>query len=347
MTTLMDFLTSKEVFIVIVIAISVCIVGTIYFVIEKIYKSHKEKKESELFNTTANKIIKIVDNQIVIEAPTIKEKVEEKPAPVVAIKEEPKQIEKREEKEPIIVNEVPIIEEPKKDERLVIPIEEYNKTIEKNKESDSVENILKEVSEEVEKNHIDKIEYTDIEPNPEQAKEEIRKATEELLKTQELQLKDEIDLAKFEEEQEENAIISLDELYEKSKVLYDQNELTQYEDEGNEPISIADLEMRMSKIKEDVAEIEKEETTPKEIEKEQEGIKLVKLDDFKTINTNSVYNDDKIFKSSPIISPIFGIEKQTNDMEFENTANYEKFDDEIKKTNEFLKVLKELQKKLE
>ena len=345
MTTLMDFLTSKEVFIVIVIAISVCIVGTIYFIIEKMYKSHKEKKESELFNTTANKIIKIVDNQVVVEAPTTKVKVEEKTAPVIAIKEEPKQIEKEEEKEPIIINEAPIIEEPKKDERLVIPIEEYNKTILQKEESNSVENILKEVSEEVEKNHIDKIEYTDIEPNPEQAKEEIRKATEELLKTQELQLKDEIDLAKFEEEQEENAIISLDELYEKSKTLYDQNEITQYEDEGNEPISLADLEMRMNKIKEEVIEIEKEEKEPvKEIKEE---IKVVKLDDLNTISTNETYKEDKIFKSSPIISPIFGIEKQTNDMEFENTANYEKFDDEIKKTNEFLRVLKELQKKLE
>ena len=39
--------------------------------------------------------------------------------------------------------------------------------------------------------------------------------------------------------------------------------------------------------------------------------------------------------------------KNDNNMELENTANYEKLDEEIKKTNEFLKVLKELQKKLD
>lgn len=372
MTTLMDFLTSKEVFIVIVIAVSVCIVGTIYFVIEKLYKNHKEKNESKLFNTTANKIIKIVDNQVVVEPvvkevetkpvaepSVIKKTVEKKVEPVVNIeKENSQKIDKKIMEEPIIINNAPVVEEPKKeeklvipveevkkDERLVIPIEEYQQKVEKKEENSSVENILKEVSQEVEKNHIDKIEYTAIEPNPEEAKEEIRKATEELLKTQELQLKEEIDLAKFEEEQEENAIISLDELYEKSKTLYDQNEITQYEDEGNEPISIADLEKRMNKIKEEVVEIEKEEVIEPVVEIKKE--EHIKLDDFNTIDVKDAYKDDKIFKSSPIISPIFGIEKQTNDMEFENTANYDKFDDEIKKTNEFLKVLKELKKKLE
>ena len=67
MTELMEFLTSKEVFIVILIAISVCIISTIYFVIERIYKKHKETKENELFNTTDNKIIRIIDNKVVVE----------------------------------------------------------------------------------------------------------------------------------------------------------------------------------------------------------------------------------------------------------------------------------------
>ena len=40
-----------------------------------------------------------------------------------------------------------------------------------------------------------------------------------------------------------------------------------------------------------------------------------------------------MFKSSPVILPIFGIEKKesTTNMELENTANYEKLDEEIKK----------------
>ena len=54
------------------------------------------------------------------------------------------------------------------------------------------------------------------------------------------------------------------------------------------------------------------------------------------------------FKTSPIISPIYGVEKSENDsLRIENTANYEKLDAEIKRTNEFLTKLKELQKKLD
>ena len=34
-------------------------------------------------------------------------------------------------------------------------------------------------------------------------------------------------------------------------------------------------------------------------------------------------------------------------MMLENTANYDKFDEEIKKTNEFIVTLKELQEKLD
>ena len=57
----------------------------------------------------------------------------------------------------------------------------------------------------------------------------------------------------------------------------------------------------------------------------------------------------KKFKNSPFISPVYGIEKTeaVNDLELENTANYEKLDAEIKKTNEFLMTLKELQSKLD
>ena len=67
---------------------------------------------------------------------------------------------------------------------------------------------------------------------------------------------------------------------------------------------------------------------------------------------NTIISQDKKFKSSPIISPVYGIEKKEEDLsptelELENTANYEKLDEEIKKTNEFLMTLRELQKKLD
>ncbi len=37
----------------------------------------------------------------------------------------------------------------------------------------------------------------------------------------------------------------------------------------------------------------------------------------------------------------------SNELALENTANYKKFDAEIRKTNEFIAALKELQKKLD
>ena len=81
------------------------------------------------------------------------------------------------------------------------------------------------------------------------------------------------------------------------------------------------------------------------------------MDDFNTIkleeekvNVNDVKIEKK-FQNSPIISPIFGIERlnniEPNDLELENTANYEKLDEEIRKTNEFIMTLKELQSKLD
>ena len=57
-----------------------------------------------------------------------------------------------------------------------------------------------------------------------------------------------------EEQQEEAAIISLDELLKKGKEMYEKNEITQYEDEGNEPISLQDLERKYGEKKENYDE---------------------------------------------------------------------------------------------
>ncbi len=51
-------------------------------------------------------------------------------------------------------------------------------------------------------------------------------------------------IARFEEEQEENAIISYHELLKVCDKLYDQNEKVQYMDEGNEPINLEELRER-------------------------------------------------------------------------------------------------------
>ena len=59
----------------------------------------------------------------------------------------------------------------------------------------------------------------------------------------------------------------------------------------------------------------------------------------------TVKNDIKTIEFD---SPIYGIkEDTTKNIELENTADYDKLDAEIKKTNEFLMTLRELQSKLD
>lgn len=368
MTTLTEFLESREVFIAVVVAVSICVIGTIYFLIEKRYKSKKFEQNSNM----DTKLVRVSDNQVVVEPVIDKIALEDKKSDVVIPvikKEDSKQIEEEkvsmEKKE--IIPEVERQEEQivkqdfttlKKDERPVIPIEEFNEELEELTPS-SVADIYEKVKDKVEQEklevsipkeeRVEKLEYTEIEPNQEEAKEELKRVTEELLRTQAMQEQDNIDLTKFEEQQEEEAIISMDELIKKSKTLYEQNEITQYEDEGNEPISLKDLESRMNKIKEDVEVLDIEISKDVEPVVVSEETNKIKLDDFNTISLKDAYKEDRVFKSSPVISPIFGIEKKesTTNMELENTANYEKLDEEIKKTNEFLKTLKELQKKLD
>ena len=362
MNELMEFLSTDEVRIVIAVAIAICILGTLYFVIEKSYHSKRKKRNTKELNEL---IEQLEDNEksnnIVVEQPVIEKIIE----PVTELKKETS-IEKENPAE-VIPLKVVTVEEKKQEVPLVIPIEEFEKNKEENKTlpKDSVTDIYEKVKDEIETLDLDDnkkeepLQYTDAVPNQEEAKEELRKATIELLKAQEKQEQQEesknIELTEFEEEQEKNAIISVEELMKKSDVLYEQNEVTQYADEGNEPISLQDLEMRMNNIKEEAEALNIKEQEPEIIEsrkvevKEPETNKVV-LDDFYSIDKAKAYNDDHVFKSSPIISPIFGIERQQsndNSLELENTANYEKLDEEIKKTNEFLGKLRELQKNLD
>ena len=202
----------------------------------------------------------------------------------------------------------------------------------------------------VPKNEEEVIKYKDEVYTESEAKAELERITEELKKLENEDKEENIELTKFETEQEENAIISLDELIAKGKTITEQNEVTQYQDDGNEPISIQELEERYRKEKEQVEVLEVEEE-PKE-----EKPKL-SIDDFlsakeKVTPLKEAYSEKKsTYHPSPIISPIYGIEeepvKKNTTLELENTANYDKFDEEIRKTNEFLSKLKELQQKLD
>lgn len=401
MNEFIEFLTSSEMIIVGVIAAVGCFLGLIVFIFEKTYYKRKQRHNTKELNNLVEDVSKEMEKEQIIEkvdnsisnvekekvttieealsvAESIEEKIEdsaiiEKPKcdELIEVLEPVSEISHEEEKIENIINssakEEVCIDNTNtnvsEEKPLVIPIEEFEA-------SKSIEDIYSEVKEEVEsleKNSTEELKYTDIEPNKEEAIAELKKVTENLLKKEEQEKlePENIELTKFEEEQEENAIISMDELLRKSNELYEKNEVKQYEDEGNEPISLQDLEARMNNIKSEIEAIEVEDKKDNsivenitnnipvyEVKEPEQIIKSNKvvLDDFNTIDkSDKVYRDDIVFKSSPIISPIFGIEDNhpSNDMMLENTANYDKFDEEIKKTNEFIVTLKELQEKLD
>lgn len=365
MNELIEFATSTEMIVVGSIVVVFSFLAVIGFFIEKSYMKRKQRKNTkeihEIVEDEQNNSVVLEQKEVIpITNQTEQELIEGDVD--LGIKEEMiEELEiKTEMEKPLVIpieefqQQVHSFEELEKKEELHDPIMEL---LEPKEEKNSIESIYNEVKEEVEQ-----LQYTDVEPNKEEAKEELRRATEELIKQEQMIKEDPIDLTKFEEEQEENAIISLDELMKKSEVLYQQNETTQYQDEGNEPISLEDLEQRMKNIKVEIEQLEQDQdqldsktsqesiATSIELEEKTLVMPRVRLDDLNTIDSSpKAYREDVVFKSSPIISPIFGIEEKKNEsnLELENTANYDKLDEEIKKTNQFIATLKELQHKLD
>ena len=347
MNELIEFLTSKEIIIVYIVASLACFLCFIIYLAEKNNDRLRRKQNTKELNKLVEEIHeKTTNNTELIEEPVIKEEhiIEEsnkEAASVIELLESTNEIKIDTNLTENINNQLENINEPK----IIVP--ESINSIELNEKLE--ESPIKEESLE--------LEYTSIEPDPETAKQELEKLTEELRK-QEMQPEN-ITLTNYEEEQEENAIISLEELVKKSKEMYAANEVTQYADEGNEPISLKDLEKRMKDV--NTASYEEpfiiENVVKDEIVNEEVTPEVLEIESSKAINENVVNTSlvedltKRKFQSSPIISPIYGIEKQksinSSELELENTANYEKLDEEIKKTNEFLMTLKELQKKLD
>ncbi len=169
-----------------------------------------------------------------------------------------------------------------------------------------------------------------------------------------------IDVARYENDQEENAIISLDELERKSEEMYAANEETQYADEGNEPISLEDLENRRqqivnSEINEEVPAAE-EVNVPEELpvtEELEDGNNPVAVEEtpveepkneVEELETEELTFDDheeskRKFKSTPFISPVFGFDRSNSISNLERVAQKEKAD-------KFLSNLKDLQNRL-
>ena len=347
MNELIEFLTSKEIVIVYIVASLACFLCFIIYLVEKNNDRLRRKQNTKELNKLVEEIHKkttinteLTEEPVIIEEHIIEESNKEA-ASVIELLESTNEIKIDTNLTENINNQLENINEPK----IIAPKSINN--IELNEKLE--ESPIKEESLE--------LEYTSIEPDPETAKQELEKLTEELRK-QEMQPEN-ITLTNYEEEQEENAIISLEELVKKSKEMYAANEVTQYADEGNEPISLKDLEKRMKDV--NTASYEEpfiiENVVNDEIVNEEVTPEVLEIESSKAINENVVNTSlvedltKRKFQSSPIISPIYGIEKQksinSSELELENTANYEKLDEEIKKTNEFLMTLKELQKKLD
>lgn len=212
------------------------------------------------------------------------------------------------------------------------------------------------------KEHEEVITPVNIKVEPKEVKEvtneEVIPVLDEMLDNS----KENITLTNFEQDQEENAIISLEELLERGRVIT-QEEIVKHEDDGNEPITLQELEARWKNDKEIVSMREQEEAKEEEIEllevtKEVEQAPIKEEPIFEIpAEREKVPTMDELFAKSkkpytptPVISPIFGIEEENlsrnNSLSLENTANYDKLDAEIRKMNEFLSKLRELQKKL-
>ena len=328
MNDLLEFLTSQEIIIVYMIAALACLICFIVYLVEK----NNEKLRLRHNTRELNKLVEE------IKAMTDEEERALYDEPVLEIQEEKQESSINEllPAEPIVLEPIEVKENP-------------------------VEEPVMVSTETIEEEPIEELEYTSIEPNPEEAREELRRLQEEFERQEQLEKEQEAK-NQYEEEQEKTAIISLEELLSKGQQMYEANELTQYEDEGNEPISLHDLEeqaQRQATVYTEpfrLTSVVNENEVKQEIENSFMQVEMeesMHMDDFETITEETVQPVKqepviKKFQLSPIISPIFGIEKdpaRENAIALENTANYEKLDAELQKNNEFIMTLQELQEK--
>ncbi len=392
MNNLIDFLSSREAIIIYSCAIVICIILITYYYIVKGKDKRRQKqntKELENFveeiereeqkiaqNNSINKELPVEKPVVVTDTDSLKtvdivEELAKDNLEVVNGNVEAT-IEQSEAKE----NEIPSSESipqqtlktPKMEELSYAPIE---------LNQDEARKELEKIAQELYAKEQEQKSQTEVLPQTEKEKASPVQVTvdeiiEPALESQELK-HDEVvveeiensDLTNFEREQEANAIISLDELMQKASNIYEQNEKIQYQDEGNEPISLDDLQKRWAKEQQIVEEINNEikieelsdinssTKTPLYEEKTPKKVVVSPI----TTELNRKEETNATFKSSPLISPVYGISKDevekpvdyknNHELALENTANYEKFDAEIKKTNEFIAALKELQKKLD
>ncbi len=190
--------------------------------------------------------------------------------------------------------------------------------------------------------------YVEATTNEEKLKEEKEPNELELLlqKMQEdINVTPEDVVKNFEQEQEENAIISYQELVDSVKsgkieiVDDDQGDIDYVE-------SLVPTDEPIMAIADEPVEVPDEKVTPQ----------MVK-DAIESIENDRVIEETKKFKKSDVISPVFGrmdeseieyptIKKTESTLELLNTRDYNELSEEIKRQEEFLEALKEFRKNL-
>lgn len=212
----------------------------------------------------------------------------------VSVKEEiPVALEKSEEKEVYLEEMEEESFEPQKEVNPII--EEYNEVV--------IPNLKEEIEAKPEKKKLDILEELEAMENSLPNKKD--------------------DVTNFEMEQERTAIISLDELMQKSNELYNDNETVQYDD-GDEPISIDEvIKMFNRDDKKPAVEGQEEKKVPEVFQE--------------VVEDKALYTKKETI---PFISSVYGIEKENNALEFENTATYEKLDRQ--NYNDFVTQLREM-----
>ena len=384
---IIDFLAKKEVLILFIILLSAILLYIILWVISFIKKKDEKKK----LKTNTQELTKLAEKVKILEKeqqeaalPPVfrieQEKVREAITPLVMEekKEPPKVVVKETFTSPIAIEPVVTeVIEPKKEENVITKeiklnddsmseveildsnpseITYKNEVYTKEEAKEELKRLERQLIEQDKKEEKPIFEPIEVKPFKEVTNDEVIPVLDEILDTKEDEVKQEnISLTNFEEDQEQNAIISLDELLKRGKTIT-QDEIIKHEDDGNEPITLQELEAKWKKDQEVVAlkndgDIEVLETKKEEAPFSYEDIK-VEAPKVKIPTMDELFSKSKTpYKPTPFISPIFGIEEDKissdNSLKLENTANYDKLDAEIRKTNEFLSKLKELQKKLD
>ena len=161
---------------------------------------------------------------------------------------------------------------------------------------------------------------------------------EDILKKmqEDIDLKPEDVVKKFEEEQEEKAIISYQELVDNVK----SGKIEVIDDEQSDVNFVESLEIDLT-----------EEPIVETIEDEESSVTPEMLKEaIQTISESSVKEEPKKFKNSEFISPIYGVmennleyptvKKSETVLDIMNTKDYNELTEEIKKQEEFLNALK-------